>query len=240
MVIILQKFFHHIPELGLRCQNKVIQTILLEGLYKGFHVAVTLRRSRRDRFCLAPNRMNNVLEALAEQRIAVMDKILLPQQLSIPHIALVPGNLRHPVPVGIMDYASQPDLAGKYIFKKQYMLTLQSMRRYQLICGKVAGSNNVLVGIEEHFPIAVCSSIGRREISVFVHDPLYSHEGDLISQVNSVVPDALVAPGGILFSQAEDQFLQLIGDRFSSSGFLVWTGAVVFIRNQLAVPAHNC
>ena len=77
MVIILQKFFHNIPELGLRCQNKVIQTLLLEGLYKGFHVAVTLWRSRRNHFCLAANRMNNVLETLAEQRIAVMDKILL-------------------------------------------------------------------------------------------------------------------------------------------------------------------
>ena len=43
MVIILQKFFQNIPELGLQCQNKVIQTLLFEGLYKGFHVAVTLR-----------------------------------------------------------------------------------------------------------------------------------------------------------------------------------------------------
>ena len=53
-----------------------------------------------------------------------MDKILLPQQLSIPHVALVPGNLRHPVPVGIMDYASQPDLAGKYVFKEKNVLPL--------------------------------------------------------------------------------------------------------------------
>ena len=59
-----------------------------------------------------------------------MNEILLAQQLPIPHITLIPGNLRHPVSVGIMDNASQPDLAGKYIFKKQYMLTLQSMRRY--------------------------------------------------------------------------------------------------------------
>ena len=68
--------------------------------------------------------MNNVLEARTEQRIAVMDKILLPQQLPVPHITLVPGNLRHPVPVGIMDYASQPDLAGKYVFKEKNVLPL--------------------------------------------------------------------------------------------------------------------
>ena len=113
------------------------------------------------------------------------------------------------------------------------------MRSYQFVGGKVAGCNDILVGIEEHFPIAVCSAIGRRKISVFVHDPLYSHEGDLISQVNSVVPDALVAPGGILFCQAEDQCFQVIGDRFSASGFLIRAGAVVFICNQLTVPAHN-
>ena len=124
MVIILQKFFHNVPELGLRRQNKVIQTLLLEGLYKGFHIAVTLRRSRRDRFCLAANRMNNVLEARTEQRIAVMDKILLPQQLSTPHVALISGNLRHPVSVGIMGNAAQPDLAGKYVFKEKNVLLL--------------------------------------------------------------------------------------------------------------------
>ena len=115
MVIILQKFFHNIAELGLRRQHKVIQTLLLESLYKGFHVAVTLRRSRRNRFCLAANRVNNVFETLAEQRIAVMDKILLSLQLSAPHITLISGNLSHPVSVGIVDYASQPNLAGKYV-----------------------------------------------------------------------------------------------------------------------------
>ena len=111
VVIVFQKFFHNISELGLRCQNKVIQTLLLEGLYKGFHIAVALRRSRRDRFCLAANRMNNVFETW--------------------------------------------------------------------------------------------------EISVFVHDPLYSHDGDLISQVNSVVPDTLVPPVRILLCQTQYQFLQI-------------------------------
>lgn len=53
-----------------------------------------------------------------------MDKILLAQQLPIPHITLISGNLRHPVSVGIMDYASQPDLAGKYVFKEKNVLPL--------------------------------------------------------------------------------------------------------------------
>ena len=105
-----------------------------------------------------------------------MNEILLAQQLPIPHITLISGNLRHPVSVWIMDNASQPDLAGKYIFKKQYMLTLQSMRRYQLICGKVTGSNYILMRVEEHFPVAIGSTISGWKIAIFIHDPFYSHE----------------------------------------------------------------
>jgi len=37
------------------------------------------------------------------------------------------------------------------------------------------------------------SANGRRKISVFVHDPLYSHEGDLISKVNSSLTGDLTA-----------------------------------------------
>ena len=53
-----------------------------------------------------------------------MYQVFLSKQLSAPHITLVSGNLRHPVSVGIMDYASQPDLAGKYVFKEKNVLPL--------------------------------------------------------------------------------------------------------------------
>ena len=94
-----------------------------------------------------------------------MNEILLAQQLPIPHITLISGNLRHPVSVGIMDNASQPDLAGKYIFKKQYMLTLQSMRRYQLICGKVTRRDYILVRIEKKSQLLLGRSLSAGQIS---------------------------------------------------------------------------
>ena len=39
--------------------------------------------------------------------------------------------------------------------------------------------------------------------------------------------------------QAEDQCFEFIGDRLVASAFLVRSGTVVFICNQLIVPSHN-
>ena len=78
-----------------------------------------------------------------------MYQILLSKQPSAPHITLISADLSHPVSVWIMGNTAEPDFPGGNVFKKEYMLPLQSVGRYQFISGKVTRRDYILVRIEK-------------------------------------------------------------------------------------------
>ena len=78
-----------------------------------------------------------------------MYQILLSKQPSAPHITLISADLSHPVSVWIMGNTAEPDFPGGNVFKKENMLSLQSVGRHQFISGKVTRSDYILVRIEK-------------------------------------------------------------------------------------------
>ena len=78
-----------------------------------------------------------------------MYQILLSKQPSAPHITLISADLSHPVSVRIMGNTAEPYFPGGNVFKKEYMLPLQSVGRYQFISGKITRRDYILVRIEK-------------------------------------------------------------------------------------------
>ena len=78
-----------------------------------------------------------------------MYQILLSKQPSAPHITLISADLSHPVSIRIMGNSAEPDFPGGNVFKKENMLSLQSVGRHQFISGKVTRSDYILVRIEK-------------------------------------------------------------------------------------------
>ena len=87
-----------------------------------------------------------------EQRVPVMYQILLPQHEAVPHVAHVPGDLRCPVSVRIMNDAARPDFPCADIHEKQQTLPNQTGRRKTLHLGEVHRRRHILLRFNKLIP----------------------------------------------------------------------------------------
>jgi len=174
-----------------------------------------------------------------EERVAVMDDVLHSIQLPIEGIGLIAGNLRRPVRIRIAGDAAQPDFAGGDIFKEEDGLTDEPVGCQKLVRREVAGSQDILVGIEELAPVAVFVAVFGRVDAVIGENPLDGHEADLMAEVFDVIGDPLVAPVGIVIADFHYQRDGFLIEHPASAFLLSRPRAVVLFRNQLLIPVHQ-
>ena len=218
VVVVLKIFADNISQLLLARQDEVVEALALEAADEGLHVAVVLGRLGRDELGLATDGFQNVCELAREERVAVVDEVGHVRQSSVPHIALVVGDLRHPVAVGGAADAAAPDLAGGYVLEEEDVLPLETVLRQQLVGGEVAGGEDVLVRLVELVDVALRAPVGRED-AVLVGDPL-------------------VAPVGVVPSNPDDGVHGLLVHRGPPvSGGVCPMG--VLVGHKLPVPVHE-
>lgn len=204
---------------------------------KDSHVAVVLGRLRRDELGFATDRLEDVRELASEERVAVVDEVGHVRQPSIPHVALVAGDLRHPLAVGVAADAAAPDLACGYVLEEEDVLPLEAVLRQQLVGGEVAGGEDVLVRLVELPDVALRASVGRED-AVLVEDAFDGHEADLVAQPMDEVGNPLVAPVGVVHAEPDDGVHGLLIHRWpSASGGIRPMG--VLVGHELPVPVHE-
>jgi len=149
VVVVLQIFPDDVPQLLLAGQDEVVEALSLETADEGLHVAVVLGRLGRNELGLATDGFQNVRELAREERVAVVDEVGHVRQPSVPHVALVAGDLGHPFAVGVAADAAAPDLPRCNVLEEQDVLALEAVLRQQLVGGEVAGGEDVLVRLIE-------------------------------------------------------------------------------------------
>lgn len=237
VVVVLQILPDDVPQLLLAGQDEVVEALALEAADEGLHVAVVLGRLRRDELGFATDRLEDVRELAREERVAVMDEVGHARQPSVPHIALVAGDLGHPFAVGVAADAAAPDLPRCNVLEEQDVLPLETVLRQQLVGGEVAGGEDVLVRLVELVDVALRASV-RREDAVLVEDALDGHEADLVAQPVNEVGNPVVAPVGVFPADPDDGVHGLLVHRGpSASGGMRPMG--VLVRHELPVPVHE-
>ena len=237
MVVVLQILPDDVPQLLLAGQDEVVEALALEASDEGLHVAVVLGRLRRDELGFATDRLEDVRELASEERVAVVDEVGHVRQPSVPHVALVAGDLRHPLAVGVAADAAAPDLACGYVLEEVDVLPLEAVLRQQLVGGEVAGGEDVLVRLVELPDVALRASVGRED-AVLVEDALDGHEADLVAQPVDEVGNPVVAPVGVFPADPDDGVHGLLIHRWTSaSGGIRPMG--VLVGHELPVPVHE-
>lgn len=203
VVVVLKIFTDDIPKLLLAGKDEVVEALALEAADEGLHVAVVLGRLGWDEFGLATDGFQNVCELAREERVAVVDEVGHVRQSSVPHIALVAGDLRHPVAVGGAADAAAPDLAGGYVLEEEDVLPLETVLRQQLVGSEVAAGEDVLVRLVELPDVALRAPVGRED-AVLVEYALDGHEADPVAQPVDEVGDPPVTPVGVVPADPDD------------------------------------
>ena len=154
VVPVFQVFSDGDPQLPLGSEDHLVQTLRLDGPDEILHSRIHLRRERRQFFDFHSDGLEDHVEAAMEQRIPVMYQILLPQHEPVPHVAHVPGDLRRPVAVRIVNDAAKPDFPCAEIHEKQQTLPNQAERHKTLHLGEVHRCRHVLLRFDKLIPVA--------------------------------------------------------------------------------------
>lgn len=237
VVVVLKIFADNISQLLLARQDEVVEALALEAADEGLHVAVVLGRLGRDELSPAADGFQNICELAREERVAVVDEGGHVLEPAVPHVALVAGDLRHPVAVGVAADAAAPDLARGNVLEEQDVLPLETVLRHKLVGGEVAGGKNILVRLVELPDVALRASIGRVD-AMLVEDALDSHEAYLVAEPVDEIGNPPVAPVGVVSADPHDGIHGLLVHRVASASDGVCPMGV-FVRHKLPVPVHE-
>ncbi len=237
VVVVLKIFADNISQLLLARQDEVIEALALKAADEGLHVAVVLGRLGRDELSPAADGFQNICELAREERVAVVDEVGHVLEPAVPYVALVAGDLGHPLAVGVAADAAAPDLAGGDVLEEQDVLAPKAVLRQQLVGGEVAGGEDVLVRLVELADVALRASVGRED-AVLVEDALDGHEADLVAQPVDEVGNPPVAPVGVVPADPHNGIHGLlVHRRASASGGMRPMG--VLVRHKFSVPVHE-
>lgn len=202
-------------------------------------MSVQLRRTRRQllRFHIDGSKDGGKL--LREQRVAVMDEILLPQQEAIPAIGEVSSRLRHPRPIGVMGDAAEADFPRGDVFHEQDVISDQPVLGENLRRGEVAGRDDVPVDLDELLPVALAHAAGVGVDAVVREDLADGRLGNLVAEVVHVGCDPQCAPLGIFRRHVDDQLDHIVRDLLRAAPLLSIGDAVVFAAHEFPVPFHD-
>lgn len=238
MVVIFKVLVYDVAELLDARQYEVVEALVLYGLYERLHVAVQFGRPRRQFLYPASRPVDELVEAPLEERVVVVDEIFHPVKPPVESIGLVPGNLRHPVPVRLRRDAPAPDLPRGYVLEHEDMHPLEAFGRQYLVGEEVSRGQHVLVGVEESLPVVRPRPV-RRVDAVLRHDASDRADADLVAKVHEVVGDAVVAPGGVLSGDFQDEVHNLLRRPWTPRPLGVVRRAVVLVGDEAAIPVHQ-
>jgi len=94
--IVLNEFFYQVAQMSLAEDDEVIETLVLDGLYKALRVWIAIWTLRRNLHALHASRFQNRDERLGEQRISIVDQVLRATKKPINRICQISCHLLHP------------------------------------------------------------------------------------------------------------------------------------------------
>lgn len=133
VVVVFKVFIDDVAELLDARQYEVVEALVLYGLYERLHIAVQLGRPWRQFLYPATRPVDDLGEAPLEQRVVVVDEVLHPIEPSVEGVGLVPGYLRHPVPVRLGADSPAPDLPRGDVLEHEDMHPLEAFWRQYLV-----------------------------------------------------------------------------------------------------------
>jgi hypothetical protein len=235
--IVLNEFFYQVAQMSLAEDDEVIETLVLDGLYKALRVWIAIWTLRRNLHALHASRFQNRDERLGEQRISIVDQVLRATKKPINRICQISCHLLHPRFAWVN--GNPGDLNGPTLEldDEEHHVPNRAEWPQGFHAEEIAGVERVPMALHELLPGPLPLALRCRLDPFFQQDVGHRRSSDLDLQSGPKgVAYFRISPAQIRQGHSDHQLADVLLLPWSTDLLL---RAVVFLRRHLAKPPQE-